>query len=120
MGYDRIWIKTVDLADAWLERRQADEKDLSKEFDRHHKRLREQGDFIVLVAGKNLAFDELFLSDNSSVLLYLYEHEFSRWQSFLDDAEEGCGFQEVSLYQAGRLKATKAVAPSTRKGLLHE
>lgn len=74
MSYDRIWIKSNNFAEKWVERRQADRNKLGVAFDYHFDRLRQKGDYVVLVAGENLCFDELFLSDAPSALRVLYDH----------------------------------------------
>lgn len=113
MSYDRSWIKSEHLSENWIECQDANKKNLTEDFNAHFRRLREQGDFVVLSAGGNFVFDEVFLSDSHSALQELFDGGFRAWESNIDDAEEGCGFQEVSLYQKGRLVATKYSAPSS-------
>jgi hypothetical protein len=112
MGYDRLWIEFTEHPRGLLERREAAKKNLSDEFDTTFGRLYAQGHFVVLIAGKNHLFDELFLFEDAAGAHQFYERGFRKWESFIGDNDEGCGFQEVSLYREGHLVNTKSCAPT--------
>ena len=59
-------------------------------------------------------FDELFLFEDAPSATAFYESGFLEWESFLGGEDEGCGFQEVSLYRSGTRIASKSCAPSLR------
>jgi hypothetical protein len=120
MSYDRIWIERKEYPGGWLERGEAEKKNLNEEFYTNYSRLHAQGHAVVLLAGKNHLFDELFLFESLSGAYQFYEHDFQKWESFLGDDDEGCGFQEVSLYQDGHLVATKSSAPTKRLETQHQ
>ena len=120
MGYDRTWIESTEHPRGLLERREAAKKNLSDDFHANFSRLYAQGHFVVLVAGKNHLFDELFLFEDVSGACQFYERGFQKWESFIGDDDEGCGFQEVSLYRDGHLADTKSWAPTKRIEVNHE
>ena len=121
MSYDRIWVQSSEQLGGWLERRTAEAKNLGHEFDRHFNRLYAQGHYVVLVAGKNYCFDELFLFEIDTDAQEFYGRGSDDWESYIGDDDEGCGFQEVSLYQGGRRVATKSCEPTKRvRGVQHE
>ena len=64
MSYDKIWIEHKEYPGRWLERWEAEKKNLSDEFYTNHYRLRAQGNFVVLSAGKNCSFDDSELADD--------------------------------------------------------
>ena len=70
-------------------------------MDRHAQgsRLHAQGHFVVLVAGKNFLSDELFLFEAATDAQEFYDRGFMKWESFIGDDDEGCGFLLVSLYR---------------------
>ena len=43
-----------------------------------------------------------------------YDSGFMKWESFIGDDGEGCGFLLVSLYRDGHIVATKSCAPARR------
>jgi hypothetical protein len=114
MSYDRIWVERSGHPKRFLERYKAEEMGLNIEFDALFDRLYEQGHFVVLSAGKNFLFDEVFLFEDASDARTFYKSGFLKWESFIGDDAEGCGFQEVSLYRARRRVASKSCAPSRR------
>lgn len=118
MGYDRIRIKSNEHG-GWLERGQADSLNLSEEFAIAFNRLYTQGHFVVLEAGTNYVFDELFLFESGADAQKFYEADFKEWESFIGNNDEGCGFQGVSLYSDGLMLATKSHAPSKRIEVAH-
>jgi hypothetical protein len=120
MSYDRIRIRTNQCPGGWLERNQAAKMSLSEQFELTFARLCTQGNFVVLVAGQNLASDELFLFEEVSDAQEFYDSGFMKWESFTGHDEEGCGFQEVSLHRDGRLVATKSCPPSMHLEVQHE
>jgi hypothetical protein len=81
---------------------------------RSHGRLYKQGNFVVLSAGKNFAFDELFVFEDAPNARAFYETGYSAFESFIGDDDEGYGFQEVALYRDGRRIARKSCAPTSR------
>jgi hypothetical protein len=119
MSYDRIRIRTCQYPTGWLERRQAATMDLNEQFELTFIRLYAQGHFVVLVAGKNYCFDELFLFETAAEATDCYDSGFVMWESYIGD-DEGCGFQEVSLYRGGHMVATKSCAPTKRNEVQHE
>jgi hypothetical protein len=119
MSYDRIWVQNSEHPRGWLERRAAEKRNLGNEFEGHFNRLYAQGHFVVLVAGKNHCFDELFLFEDASGAHQFYESGFQKWESFIGDDDEGCGFQEASLYRGGQRVATKSCEPTKRAGTDH-
>jgi hypothetical protein len=120
MSYDRIWIESTEHPRGLLERWEAEKKNLSDDFDANFNRLYAQGDFVVLSAGKNCMFDEMFLFEAGTDAQEFYERGYRKWERFPIDEEEGFGFQEVTLYQDGHLVATKSCEPSTRIEVGHE
>jgi hypothetical protein len=78
---------------------------LREEFHALYNRLYKQGHYVVLSAGNNCLFDELFLFEDASNAKTFFESGFLAWESFVEGDEEGCGFQEVSLYQVRTIKA---------------
>jgi hypothetical protein len=112
MSYDKIWIKRSEHPEEWLERSSAAKKNLNDEFNSNFDRLYTQGHFVVLVAGKNFLFDELFLFESSASAQNFYDSGFINWESFMGGDNEGCGFQEISLYSGGHLVATKSCEPT--------
>ena len=116
MSYDRIYIRTSQHPSGLLERRQAARMNLSEHFELTYNRLHALGNFVVLSAGKNFLFDELFLFEGASDAAAFYDSGFMKWESFPEQDDEGCGFQEVSLYRGGRRVATKSCEPTKRAG----
>ena len=114
MSYDRIWIASTEHPGGWLERRQAERLNLGDEFETSRKRLYAQGDFVVLIAGTNFLFDELFLFEQARDARDFYDNGFMKFESFIGDDDLGCGFEEISLYQAGKRVATKSCPPTKR------
>ncbi|MGB8028375.1 MAG: hypothetical protein WCF30_01815 [Terracidiphilus sp.] len=113
MSYDRIWIESTEHRRGLLERHEAAKKNRGDEFYANFDRLYAQGDFVVLSAGKNCIFEEIVLFEDGISAQEFYERGFQKWERFPDDdEEEGFGFQEVSLYQAGCMVASKSCAPS--------
>ena len=120
MSYDRVRIRINQLPGGWLERRQAEELDLIEEFEITCCSLYTHGHHVVLVAGNNHGFEELFLFDNGTEAQEFFDQGFLDWDSFPDGAGEGCGFQEVSLFQCGYRIATKSSQPTRRAEVSHE
>jgi hypothetical protein len=120
MSYDRIWIERRDHPGGWLERSQAEKLGVNKEFDMTFNRLHQQGNFIVLGADKNFLFVELFMFETGADAQDFYDSGFMKWESFLEGEEEGCGFQEVSIYRDGHLVVSKSWAPTKPIEVNHE
>ena len=120
MSYDRIRIERKEYPGGWLERWEAEKKNLSDDFYANFNRLHTQGHFVVLSAGKNCLFDEMFLFEAGVDAQEFYQRGYRKWEKFPIDEEEGFGFQEVTLYQDGRLVATKSCPPSMRLEVEHE
>src|SRR5665213_1142535 len=108
MSSDRIWVQSSEHPGGWLERRTAEKRDLGNEFEGHFNRLYAQGHYVVLVAGKNYCFDELFLFETGADAQHFYSKGFANWESFIGDDDEGCGFQKISLFRGGSRVATKS------------
>ena len=119
MSYDRIWIEDCKHQGEWQERSNAERDGLLEEFITQFDRLYSQGHYVVLVAGANFCFDELFLFEASANAQDFYDSEFLAWESFPEADDEGCGFQEVSLYVSGLRVATKWWAPTRRTEVNH-
>ena len=113
MSYDRTWIESSEEPKGWLERREAEQTSRGREFDVRADRLHRQGHFVVLAAGANFAFDELFLFEDSARAMAFYESGFSLWECVSGDGNS-LGFQEVSLYEDGWRIASKTCEPSRR------
>jgi hypothetical protein len=121
MSFDHIWIKDTEEPRRWLDlyrlkREEARTKELNGEADR----LLSLGIFVVLVAGKNYLHDEKFLFDDPAQARAFYEYGFKAWEFISENDEETMGFDQVSLYEAGRLIATKSVEPTKRTEVKHE
>ena len=112
MGYDRIYIESTEHPRGLLERREATTRNMSDHFYKKFNRLRGQGHFVTLTAGKNHLFDELFLFESPSNAREFFEYGYQKWESSIGDEDQGCGFQGVSLYRDGHLVATKSSAPT--------
>ena len=114
MSYDRIWIESTEHPRGLLERREAAKRNQSDYFYTNFNRLNSQGHFVVLSAGKNFLFDEKFMFESGADAQNFFDTGFMKFESFIGDGDEGCGFQEVSLYRNGHLTATKSCAPTKR------
>src|ERR1700722_20100648 len=79
-----------------------------------------QGHLVLLVPGKNYGPDQLFLFETPAEALHFYESDLGDFECFVGDEHEPCGFEEVSLYEAGLRVATRACAPSARVEVCHE
>ena len=112
MSYDRIWIEYSERQGGWFERSEAERKNFGDKFKGHFDRLYAQGHFVVLVAGGNCCFDELFVFQAEADALKFYEDGYRKWE--MSRGDENYGFQEVSLYLCGRRIASKSCAPSER------
>lgn len=110
MSYDRIWI--FKGLGNWLERSAASKRGMEEDFNKEAERLYLQGHSVVLTAGKNCSFDELFLFERCEDANHFYRFGFQDWELFLDQEEEGCGFQQVAHYRRGALIQNKVVAPT--------
>jgi len=111
VSWDRIWIETED-GSGLIERSEAERAGHFEQFSDDLIRLYDSGYVVVLVAGKNFRFDELFLFRTAGLARDLHHHGYRSWESFIGDSREECGFQEVTLYEQGRNVKTKS-APST-------
>ena len=109
MSYDRLWIHRPDNPHHFLERRTAEKQGAVKSFDAEFNRLKKQGIFVVLRAGKNVCIDEIFVFEDLDAATYFFEQEYLRFE--YDDDEETCGFDEVAIYCQNRCMATKSCGP---------
>jgi hypothetical protein len=120
MSFDRVRIRTDQHPGGWLERSQAEKLNLSNEFGMTCTRLFTQGHYVVLSAGKNFAFDEIFLFEDTSDAGAFYASGFKDWESFPEDDDEGRGFEKVALFWAGGEMVMKECAPTMRTEVQHE
>jgi len=120
MSYNSIWIQNNHSSTGWIDRRQASKMNKSNEFQLTYNRLYTAGNYVVLVSGTNYCFDELFLLETAPLAQHFNDTDFRSWESFQDEDDEGCGFEEVSLYAGGSRIATKSCAPSKRIEVSHE
>jgi hypothetical protein len=120
MSYDRIWIQRSRQPGEWLERNQAQGQNKSGDFEDHLQPFAYRGTLRCSCGGKNNCFDELFLFETSTDAETFYKSGFKEWESFIEDDDEGCGFQEVALYQSGQRIESKSREPSTRIEVRHE
>jgi len=117
MSYDRVRIRVnQDPGSGWLERSEFERLNVGEGFDAICNGLYTEGAHVLLVAGKNYCFDELFLFKDVAQAREFYNHGFQAWESFPEGDNEGYGFQEVSLYECGRRIATKSCEPTTLTG----
>jgi hypothetical protein len=82
------------------------EQGRSEEFRSECERLHQKGNFVVLIAGANFMFDDLYLFEEPTDAERFYQKDFAGRESMIDD--KPCGFQEISLYRHGKLVSTKA------------
>jgi hypothetical protein len=120
MSYDKIRIQHAGQKGEWIERQQAAKMNMSEQFVLTCNRLYTQGNYVELTAGKNYCCDELFLFEAGADAQDFYDSKFLAWESFPKADDEGCGYQEVSLYICGRHIATKSCPPSMRLEVRHE
>jgi|CZKZ01.1.fsa_nt_gi hypothetical protein len=113
MHYDRTWIQFGEQRRVMIERREAKKKNLLDFFEDEVDRLCTQGHFVTISAGKNFAFDEIFLLETQLDAQEFFDLDYREWERFSDDDEvEGYGFQEISLFKGGRQVGSKSCAPS--------
>ena len=120
MKFNRVWIRVDELPGGWLERHQADELGLREEFEVTCYGLETHGHHVVLRAGQGHSFDEIFFFKSSTDAQEFFDHGFLKWESFIANDPEGCGFLEVSLHSGAHLIATKSSAPTIRIGVRNE
>jgi hypothetical protein len=105
MSYDRVWIcRSLDPKDC-VERAAMKSAGKGTEFENESGRLYAKGDYVVLVAGRNCCFDELYLFERASDADQFYRDGLRRQECIVDG--ERMGFLEVSLYHSGRRVAAK-------------
>jgi hypothetical protein len=114
MSYDRVYLCPTGDPNTWSERRQMAKQGRSEGFDAEADHLREKGDFVVLVAGANLMFGELYLFEQPEDANRFYEVDFASRESIVDG--KSMGFQEISLYRSGKCVATKSQPAPTDQG----
>lgn len=117
MSFNRVWIRVDELPGGWLERHQADELGLREEFEVTCYDLETRGHHVVLRAGQGHSFDEVFFFKSNTDAQEFFDHGFLKWESFIANDDEGCGFLEVSLHSGAHLIATKSSAPTIRIGV---
>jgi hypothetical protein len=115
MSYDRVYLCPTGDPNTWSERRQVAEQGRSVEFDAEADLLHKKGDFVVLVAGANLMFGELYLFKQPEDANQFYEVDFAGRESIVDG--KAMGFQEISLYRSGKLVATKSQPAPNDQGV---
>jgi hypothetical protein len=120
MNFNRVWIRVHELPGGWLERHQADALDLREQFEITCYGLETHGHHVVLRAGQGHSFDEIFFFKSSTDAQEFFDHGFLKWESFIANDPEGCGFLEVSLHSGAHLIATKSSAPTIRIGVRNE
>lgn len=106
MSYDRIYLcRSLDER-TWDEVLFGERQGRSEEeLESEHGRLYKKGDFVVLSAGVNFGFDEIYLFEQRADAERFYRTDFASRECVMDQGR--CGFQEISLYRGGRLVATK-------------
>ena len=96
-----------------IERREAKKKNLLDFFEDEVDRLYAQGHFVTISAGKNFAFDEIFLLETQLDDQEFFDLDYREWERFSDDDKrEGFGFDNVSLFKGGCQVGSKSCAPS--------
>jgi hypothetical protein len=111
---DRMWIQHAGHPGRWIERSQAEKNNWADEFETTCKRLYARGHFVVLVPSDCCCLQEVFLFEAGSDAETFYDSGFQAFESFVDDADQGNGFHEVSCYEFGHVVASKSVAPTKR------
>jgi hypothetical protein len=91
MSFDRVWIRSNQHPGGWLESSQAEKLNISSDFGMACERLFTQGHYVVLEAGKNFTFDQLFLFETGIDAQDFFDRGFMKWESFIGEDEEGCG-----------------------------
>ena len=114
MSFDKIWIQTNDQDNNWLERYAAEKAGRKNEFRAEAEMLCAQGHYVTLAAGNGCLIDELFLFRDAVAAAEFYERGFAGWEKYSLLETESFGFDSVSLYEDGRLVATKSCPPSMR------
>jgi hypothetical protein len=105
MSYDRVYLcRTLD-PNTWSEKRQMESEGHLEQFNAEADCLYMKGDFVVLVAGANFMFDELYLFEQPEDAERFYETDFVGRESIIDD--KPCGFEKVALYRSGKCVAQK-------------
>ena len=113
MSYDKTWIQFGEEPRVLLQRREAKKKNLLDCFEDEVDRLRAQGHFVAISAGKNFIFDELFLFRTQIDAQEFYDLDYRDWERFPDDEEaEGFGFDHIALFNGGCQVPSKSCAPS--------
>ena len=115
MSYDRVWIHDSEKHELH-EQREFEIRGESNEleFTTKSERQYNEGNFVVLVAGANLLFEEIFLFATSADAQAFYDHGFGAFESFVGEDDVGCGFQAISLYRGQRQVGSKSVGPTKR------
>ena len=113
MSFDKTWIQFGEEPRVLLQRREAKKKNLLDCFEDEVDRLRAQGHFVTISAGKNFAFDEIFLFETQLDAQDFFDLDYLEWERFpCDDEGEGFGFDNVSLFKGGCQVGSKSCAPS--------
>ena len=115
MSYDRVNLCRGLDQSTWSERNEMKKKGRWETFQSEADRLYLKGDFVVLVAGANFLFDELYLFDRPEDARQFYEVAFAGRESIVDD--KPCGFEEVSLYLGGKCIAQKEQPSSVEQSV---
>jgi hypothetical protein len=92
----------------WRNSRQVGPDD-REAFEIKIQELYERGNFVTLSAGRNFAFDEIFLFDRAEDAAEFFADGYQGYESVIDGSR--CGFQEVTLYESGRKVASKSDDP---------
>ena len=116
MSYDKMWIKCPKHLGLWHGRSEAEEYNDGEEFETACDRLYTQGHFVVLSDGENFISDEMFLFHTASDAQEFYDHGLQAREWVVEEDDEGCEFQEISLHGDQRRIATKSCEPTKRTG----
>lgn len=108
MSYDRAYICHGIDRQSWTEKREAEKAGRGAEFSAEGKVLYEKGSFVVLNAGANCCFDELYLFDNPAHAKEFFGSVSISRESVLRGIP--AGFQDIALHIKGRLVARKELS----------
>jgi hypothetical protein len=114
MSWERIWIE-VEGGGAFLERSDAERAGKFEQFREDLQLLYDEGARVLLVAGMDHHFEQLFLFRDASAARKFFSSGYRDWESFAGDGSEGCGFEEITLHEKGKKIRTKSAAPTVRK-----
>ena len=108
MSYDRVHVCHGIDRQSWTERREAEQAGHGDEFDVEAGGLHREGNFVVLSAGANFLFDELYLFAKADHAREFFRSGFISRESVLSGIP--VGFQNIALHIKGRLVARKELS----------